>query len=138
MISSATASRQPDHSDEVVPMISIVIVNWNGVRYIDRCLKSVLSNNEAPYEVVVVDNASTDGRRDLVELASRYDRRIRLIKMRVNVGFSVGNNVGVSASKGEFVTLLNPDTEVELGWLGPLLDLARSEENLIVQSKLMM
>src|SRR5438128_10589903 len=137
MFSVVTTSVQLDTSDQGNPIVSIVIVNWNGAGYIDRCLKSVLRNSEAPWEVVVVDNASSDGSCDLIERISLHDKRVRLMKLRANAGFSVANNVGVSASKGEFVALLNPDTEVEPGWLEPLLELVKSGENRIAQSKLM-
>src|SRR5438552_5607832 len=122
MFSDATSSGQPNAPGEGNPVVSIIIVNWNGAEFIDRCLKSVLRNVEMPYEVVAVDNASSDGSCDLIERISFHDKRVRLMKLQVNEGFSIANNVGVSASKGEFVALLNPDTEVERGWLGPLLD----------------
>src|SRR5256885_90989 len=118
------------------PAISIVIVNWNGEKFIEKCLNSVLKTDDLPYEVIVIDNASSDGSCDVIQRIGTQDKRVRLLKVAANLGFSAGNNVGVAHSKGEFVVLLNPDTEVDQGWLRSLLEQAESTNNSIVQSKL--
>jgi len=98
--------------------ISVIIVNWNGKRYLDRCLSSVLRQSYADYEVVLVDNASQDGSVDLVR--ERFPA-VRVIANSRNVGFAAGNNLGIAATQGEYVATLNSDTEVEPGWLAALV-----------------
>ena len=128
---------EPQKPDlEPTPIVSIVIVNWNGKDFIDRCLNSVLKTRGPKYEVVVVDNASTDGSDDLVERVCACDNRVKLIRVGSNAGFSGGNNIGASFSSGKYIVLLNPDTEVERNWLSPLLEAADSMDGCIIQSKL--
>jgi hypothetical protein len=94
------------------PALSIIIVSFNGRAHLERCLQSL---HEAPpsrtHEVIVVDNASTDGSADSV----RRWPLVRLIESSANVGFAAGNNVGIRASAGEYLLLLNSDTIVPPG-----------------------
>jgi N-acetylglucosaminyl-diphospho-decaprenol L-rhamnosyltransferase len=91
--------------------LSIVIVNWNVRELLRRCLYSIfqlpLSNFQI--EVIVVDNASYD---DSVAMIEEEFPQVRLIANSENVGFTVGNNQGIAASRGRYILLLNPDTEV--------------------------
>lgn len=88
-------------------MISVCIVNWNTRDHLLACLASVAeSRASAPLEVVVVDNASTDGS---VEAVRRDHPDVKLIANGENRGYAAGNNQAIAASTGEFVALLNPD-----------------------------
>ena len=87
--------------------LSIVIVNFNGRHFFDACLKSISEYVLFDHEVIVVDNASTDGSVDYVRKA--YPK-VRLIENECNVGFARGNNIGANAADGEFLLLLNSDT----------------------------
>ena len=118
------------------PVVSIIIVNWNGAKFIAKCLESVLQTADVQYQVVVVDNASTDGSDRTVEQVSLTDNRVRLLRLKKNVGFSEANNLGAANSTGEYIALLNPDTKVDPGWLAPLLNKVRASGDNIVQSKL--
>ncbi len=91
--------------------LSIVIVNWNVRDLLKRCLDSIfhLPPSNFRLEVIVVDNASSDGSAAMVE---KEFPQVRLIANRENVGFTVGNNQGIAVSRGRYVLLLNPDTEV--------------------------
>jgi len=98
--------------------IDVVIVNYNGNDYLDRCLTSLTLQENQPRSITVVDNASTDGSADLV--ASRYPG-IRLLRQDANIGFAAANNCAFEAlSDSEWVALLNPDTEVSTDWVGLL------------------
>ena len=103
----------------MIPRLSIIIVNFNGRGHLESCLRSLAEHPPAvPTEVVVVDNASTDGSASIVaEWPS-----VRLIRLARNVGFSAGNNVGIRASTGEYVLLLNNDTVVPRDALTRLLE----------------
>ena len=100
------------------PRASIIIVNYNGRTYLDACLDSLREGAELGYEVIVVDNASGDGSAEHV--AARYPQ-VRLIRSETNLGFGAGNNLGARWARSEYLAFLNPDTEVEPGWLEALI-----------------
>ncbi|MEQ1823293.1 MAG: glycosyltransferase family 2 protein [Fimbriimonadaceae bacterium] len=89
-------------------MLSILIVNWNTRNLLDACLASI-ARHSSDVEVIVVDNASSDGSADMV--AEKYPL-VKLVSSPKNLGYAEGNNLAFSHSTGEFVLLLNPDTEV--------------------------
>jgi GT2 family glycosyltransferase len=96
---------------------SIIIPAWNGRAYLDDCLTAVLSQAGEGFEVIVVDNASTDGTADHV--AAQYPA-VRLIRHEQNRGFAGGCNAGLQAAQGRKLVLLNQDTQVAAGWLEAL------------------
>ena len=107
--------------------LSIVIVNWNTREYLGACLGSIEANPPgSEYEAVVIDNASSDGSAEMVREC--FDRVI-LMENAQNVGYAEGNNQGIRRSRGEFVLLLNPDTEVKPGALDALLGFAREHSD---------
>jgi GT2 family glycosyltransferase len=78
-------------------LISVVVLNWNGYRVVDQCLKSLYHQTYQPIEIIIVDNASTDGSAELVR--DRF-RDVKLIVNEENMGFGGGNNIGIQASRG--------------------------------------
>lgn len=101
------------------PKISIVVLVWNGEKYLDECIAALLAQDYEPFEVIVVDNASTDSSVDVIR---KYVPSVRLIQNSYNFGFSGGNNIGIKAASGEIVILLNQDTSVQPGWLRAIVD----------------
>ncbi len=97
---------------------SVILVNYNGRAYLERCLPSVLSTVTPEDEVMVVDNSSTDGSADWV--AEEFPA-VRLIRSPVNGGFGYGCNLGAHYASREYLVFLNPDTTVVPGWLDALL-----------------
>ncbi|MCK4578245.1 MAG: glycosyltransferase family 2 protein [Candidatus Marinimicrobia bacterium] len=92
-------------------ILSIIIVNFNVGKYLDRCLHSVFnSDSSLEFEVIVIDNASTDD--SLVIVPEEYPR-VHLIKNEKNVGFATACNQGIRKAKGTTLLLLNPDTELQ-------------------------
>ncbi|MFQ3534353.1 MAG: glycosyltransferase family 2 protein [Aggregatilineales bacterium] len=92
--------------------LSIIIVSWNVRDYLARCLDSIaesLRSVPLSAEVIVVDSASSDGTVALLREVYPYVRALSQVQ---NVGFTRGNNIGLAAAQGEFLLLLNPDTEV--------------------------
>ena len=88
--------------------LSIVIVTYNAIDYVRHCLRSVFEHTQGlEFEVIVIDNASHDGTPDMV--AAEFPQ-VRLLRQGQNAGFAAGVNRGVSESRGEAVTVLNPDT----------------------------
>jgi GT2 family glycosyltransferase len=100
------------------PDVSIVIVTWNGRRYLDDCLNAVAAQRGVAAETILVDNASTDGTAEHVRARFPW---VRLVEMPENRGFAGGNNAGVRVARGRHVALLNNDTVPEPGWLAALL-----------------
>jgi len=94
------------------PMISVVVLNYNGRDVLERCLDSVLKNNYEDFEVIVVDNASADGSQEIAKRFAVRDPRVRLVQNSRNWGFVVGNNIGAKAARGKYIALFNNDTEV--------------------------
>jgi N-acetylglucosaminyl-diphospho-decaprenol L-rhamnosyltransferase len=102
--------------------LSIVILCWNDRKVINDCLRSIYSGTHLiEFEVIVSDNGSTDGSPDFIREAFP---RVRVIENGVNLRFSKGNNVGIQASKGKYVLILNPDTIIHDGALDRWIDFA--------------
>ena len=95
-----------------------MIPNWNGERFLDLCLSSLRSQTYRDFEIIVVDNGSTDGS---VERTRRDFPEVRVIPLKENRGFSAAVNTGILASTAELVALLNNDTEQDPGWLEALV-----------------
>ena len=87
--------------------VSVIIPHWNGIDILADCLESLNKNTYPNIEIVVVDNASTDGSSDWI--SSHYPH-IKLIKNNKNYGYAGGCNIGAEASSGEYITFLNNDT----------------------------
>jgi len=114
------------------PLVSVIIVNYNGMTLLDECLKSVFATDYRPLEVLLVDNGSTDGSAAFVR---SHFPEARLLAQERNLGFAGGNNRGVEAATGEYVALLNNDTRVEPGWVKALLRLLEDPGVAIVTSR---
>ncbi len=116
--------------------VSIIIPNWNGAHHLPACLDSLRRQSVQPSEVIVVDNASTDGSLDL--LAQAYPE-VTVLALSENRGFAGACNAGILASHGDIVALLNNDTEVDAGWAGAIVDaFARHPEAGLVASKMLL
>ncbi len=102
---------------EITKKTSIIIPVFNKVEYTIMCIESVRRWTYAPHEIIVVDNGSTDG-------TSEYIPRkgVLYIKLPKNIGFSRAVNIGIEASKGDYICILNNDVVVSPGWLGGLIE----------------
>ena len=99
--------------------LSIVIVNYNARRHLENCLESLTSSPPATaHDIIVVDNASTDGSVQMVR--ARWPA-MTVIEAPANAGFAAGNNIGIRASGGEMILLLNNDTIVPAGAIDRLV-----------------
>jgi GT2 family glycosyltransferase len=105
------------------PFVSVVLINMNGMRWLDRCLNSVLESDYPSnrMEIILVDNGSTDGS---VESARDIcgDSRIKIIQNKTNVGWSPANNQGVRIASGEIVVCLSNDMVVDSLWLATIVN----------------
>jgi GT2 family glycosyltransferase len=99
-------------------LISIVIVNWNGMSYLPECIESSCRQEYSNKELVIVDNGSTDGSREWLR---SYGAGIdSLVELDRNTGFAGGVNAGIRAARGEFIALLNNDAVPSGAWLSEL------------------
>ena len=94
----------------------MVVVNWNRKELLRASLASLARQAGATFEIIVVDNGSSDGSADLAE----HEFGAQVIRNRENRGFCAANNQGIQAARGEFIALLNNDAEAEPGWLAAL------------------
>lgn len=92
--------------------ISIIIVNYNTPELTAKCIDSIVQYTKVPFEIIVVDNASSDSS---VKTLSKYEKQktIKLIESKKNLGFAGGNNLGIDKSQGNFILLINSDTEIK-------------------------
>jgi GT2 family glycosyltransferase len=106
-----------------VPRVTVVIPNWNGERFLGPCLSSLSRQIFRDFEMLVVDNGSTD---DSLALLAHDFPGTRIISLGENRGFSAAANAGIRNSDTELVALLNNDTEQDTGWLSALVQAADS------------
>lgn len=90
-------------------MVSVIIINYNTFDLTVKCIRSVIDKTTCAYEIIVVDNAST---LDDADQFRALFPDIKLVKSETNLGFSKGNNLGISVATGEYILLLNSDTEL--------------------------
>lgn len=90
--------------------VSVIVTNWNGVEWLERCLKSLVAQTYPNFEVIVVDNASTDGSKDKIK---KFFPKIKIIENKKNYGFPKAVNIGINNSKGDYIIFMNNDTWVE-------------------------
>lgn len=122
------------------PLVSIIIANYNEKEYLENCLRSILENTgDIDYEVIVVDNESSDGSVELVKQLSSRDSRIKVVTLKKNIGYSSAINIGYRNSRGDLIALLSNDTRVTPGWLASLIQTLNNDKGIgCVQSKLLL
>jgi GT2 family glycosyltransferase len=105
----AASSIVPRDDESHVPDISVVIVSWNSKAFLEECIESLAKGHDRPYEVIVVDNDSSDGSPEAVVRRFPW---VTLIQSGTNLGFAKGNNLGIRHSRGRYIALVNSDVKV--------------------------
>src|SRR5262245_14841046 len=114
-------SNESIHS-ELTPqrgLFSVVIPNWNGKHFLQTCLDALEKQTYPHIEVIIADNASQDGSQEFIK--SHY-ASVKLVELPENRGFTGACNAGMNVACGEFVALLNNDTEVDSNWTVSIVD----------------
>lgn len=109
------------------PLVSIIAVNYNQPSVTEAMLLSVCQITYPAYEVIVVDNGS--GNDELGRVMEKFSR-FRYIRSEINLGFAGGNNLAMQHASGEYILFLNNDTEVDRGFLEPLVSRLKSSESI--------
>lgn len=113
-----------------------MILNWNGRKYLEKFLPSVLASGYPSFEVVVADNASSD---DSVAFLQSSFPSVKVLQLPENYGFAKGYNEALKQVHSDYYILLNSDVEVEPGWLDPLMALIQSDDTIgACQPKILM
>lgn len=118
------------------PTLSIVIPNWNGCHFLPTCLDSLLRQSHPAIEIILVDNASSDGSPKYVK--AHYPQ-VKLIELDRNQGFTGACNIGMIAASGEFIALLNNDTQTDPHWAAEIIAAFTSHPEVgIIASKMLL
>ncbi len=107
---------------------AVVILNWNGRKFLEDFLPGVIANTGNDAEVIIADNDSSD---DSVEFLKKNFPEIRIIKNKTNGGFAKGYNDALSQVEAKYYVLLNSDIEVTPGWVKPVIELMESDETVV-------
>lgn len=124
------ASGRASRAKNKLPFVSVVIPNFNGAKYLESCIASVLEVKYPEFEVIISDDASTD---ESVRIANSYalkNKKVRVIENPKNMGASASKNNGVAAARAEIVVFLDSDTEVKPDFLTKLISELISDEEL--------
>ncbi|MBA4407000.1 hypothetical protein C0389_06980, partial [bacterium] len=103
------------------PKVSIVLIAYNQFDYTKKCIESIIKHTKVSYEIILIDNNSSD---DTVKNITKKFPEIRLIRNSENLGFPAAANQGITASLGDYVLLLNNDTVVTENWLEKMTELS--------------
>lgn len=116
------------------PAVSVLVVSWNSAACLPRCLEALARQTYSDFEVILVDNASTDASiADIVEKHPSLALRVECLES--NRGFAAASNVGASLARGTWLVLLNPDAYAEPDWLEQLIKVADSSSGLFFASR---
>ena len=118
-----------------LPSVAIVILNWNGKKYLEQFLPSVLQTTYQNYRLIVADNASSD---ESIEFLQNNYPQVELIRLSINYGFAKGYNEALKQVQADYYVLLNSDVEVTPAWIEPIMSLLETEPGAVAcQPKLL-
>jgi len=121
---------------EKCPLVSIIIPNYNGETFIERCLKSVLNTDYPNFEVIVIDDGSTDNSLKIVKELFGHEPRLRILKNDKNLGPATSCNIASKAARGRFIAFLGNDDEAAPNWIKESIKVFHTYEADAVFSKL--
>jgi len=110
-----------------VPLVSLIISNYNGIKYVKKCLESCLNMSYPNYEIIFVDDCSTDGSFEFVKEFLGSNSRVKIIKNEENMGYVNVNNIGFKHANGDYIVFLNNDTEVSPLWLNEIVKVMEAD-----------
>ena len=111
------------------PKVSVAILNFNGKAHLETCIDSISRTNYANFEILLVDNGSSDGS---VEYVKGFYPEVKLIQNSQNLGTAAGYNCGIVNSEGKYVAIMNNDIEVDPDWLIECIKVAEEDNRIAV------
>jgi GT2 family glycosyltransferase len=120
---------------EKIPLVSIIIVNYNGKTYLEECLSSLEKIDYKNYEIILVDNNSTD---TSVEYVKNTYPSITIIKLNRNYGFAEPNNIGAKNAKGDYLLFLNNDTTVNPNFISEMVNVLEQDPQIAICQSLLL
>ena len=120
----------PSNPTPKLPLVSVVIQSYNSMRYIEKCLDSLLAQNYPNIEVIIIINGSTDRSASFIKTKYGRNKKIRIIEPGENTFYSRGNNIGIRESHGEYIFALNQDTVLEQGFIKKLIAVMETDQTL--------
>ncbi|MBX5492967.1 MAG: glycosyltransferase family 2 protein [Chloroflexi bacterium] len=117
----AQAAPAPRQNRQTWPLVSAVVVNYNGAQHLARCIDSLCTDGYPALEVLVVDNASTDGSAALLTGLQMRHPRLTVLSSAHNLGYAGAVNLALPHARGDYLAVLNMDLEVQRGWLAELV-----------------
>lgn len=119
---------EPTHfMDEMKPQVAVVILNWNGKKFLEKFLPSVIASTYANKRIIVADNASSD---DSIIFLQQHYPSVEIIKNSENEGFAKGYNTALKQIESDYYILLNSDVEVTPGWIEPIISLMQQDKSI--------
>ena len=118
-----------------LPKVSVIIVNYNGKALLEKCLESLSKVNYENFEIIVVDNNSTDGS---VELVTKNYPSIILLKLNSNKGFAEPNNIGSKIATGKYLLFLNNDTIVTPNFISEMVQVIENDKKIAICQSLLL
>ena len=119
----------------VVPKISIIIVNYNGKELLQKCLESLFKTDYENFEVILVDNNSTD---NSIEFVTKNYPKIIVIKLDSNKGFAEPNNIGAKIAKGDHLLFLNNDTVTTTNFISEMIKVFEKDQQVAICQSLLL
>ena len=119
-------------TENIQPLVSVIVLNFNAKEFLVNCIDSIFDSNYQNFEVILVDNASSD---QTYQICKEKHPKINLIINEKNLGYCGGNNIGIKSAKGEFIIILNPDTVVDPNWITEFLKSYKQFGDAIYQPK---
>ena len=117
------------------PLVSVIIVNYNGRLFLEDCLNSLKQVNFDSFEIILVDNNSID---DSIEWVKNNFPSVIIIKLDNNYGFAKPNNIGANKAKGDFLLFLNNDTKVTPNFITELLNVINQDPSIAICQSLLL
>jgi GT2 family glycosyltransferase len=123
-----------------IPLVSIIIVNYNGYHLLKDCLQSVLNNDYHKFEIIIVDNGSSDQSISKIKIDfSQHLKIIKILNLQKNLGPSLARNLAFKKSKGDIIAFLDNDTKVKKDWITQVIPAFNSNSKIgVIQSKILL
>ncbi len=113
-----------------LPLVSVVMLNFNGEKIIENSVRTVLASDYPNFELKIVDNGSSDSSINIVQKSFGNDLRLTIIENGKNLGWPEGITVGVSHSRGKYIIILEPDTEVDRQWIDEMIKVLEADPSI--------